>query len=511
MDEEKAETASLATLRKELEQIDAIQDGKALAAEVGALNRTGGRAFFNFFSRQDAKDSKQVIGGVDQGGLGLPDRDYYFKDDKKSQDLRALYVDHVGKMLQLAGTPDAEAKAKRIMELETQLAKASMDRVSKRDPNKTYHRLERKGLAAEAPHFDWNSYFTSVGAPEVEQINVTVPDFFKELDKVVGNLDEVRTYLRWRAIESAADALGKAFVDERFRFNRALTGAKQLLPRWKRCTTMTDRALGEALGRTFVAGTGEQGKIIAKEMITGIEKAFENNLGTLGWMDPAAKEASAYKLHKIDNKVAFPEKWRDYTNLRVSRESLLANVRAATAFETARDLAKIGKPLDRSEWRMTPPTVNAYYSASLNEMVFPAGIMQLPFFSPDAPLASNYGRLGVVMGHALTHGFDDQGRKFDADGNLREWWSPRVAKACEQRAACVAKQSDGYIAVDDVHLNGRLTLGENIGDIGGLKMMIAALRAKREAQAPTNAAGFNDEQQAFIAFAQVWCTNYRPE
>ena len=322
----------------------------------------------------------------------------------------------------------------------------------------------------------------------------------------------MRVYLKWRAIEGAADSLGARFVDERFRYNRALTGEKVLLPRWKRCVQMTDRALGEALGRTFVTTTvGAEGKAMAKEMIVNIEKAFEANLATVEWMDQAAKKASLYKLHKIDNKVAYPEKWRDYTKLAIGRESLLENVLNAARFETARDLAKIGKPVDRGEWRMTPPTVNAYYSASLNEMVFPAGIMQLPFFSPEAPVPSNYGGLGMVMGHELTHGFDDQGRKFDGDGNLREWWSSRVAKAYEERASCVAKQYDGYIAVDDVHLNGRLTLGENIGDIGGLKMMIAALRAKRDDQAPTNAGGFNDEQQAFIAFAQVWCTNYRPE
>ena len=497
MDEQKAETASFATLQKELQAIDQINDSRALARRVGDLHRAGARAFFGFGSRQDAKDATQVIGGVDQGGLGLPDRDYYFRTDKKSQELRALYVDHVGRMLSMAGDAEAPEHAQRIFQLETALAKASIDRVARRDPNKMYHRLDRSGLLTTAPHFEWNDYFATVGAPDVQAINVTVPDFFRAVDGLLtrGNLDDVRVYLKWRAIEGAADSLGARFVDERFRYNRALTGEKVLLPRWKRCVQMTDRALGEALGRTFVTTTvGAEGKAMAKEMIV-------NN----------AKKASLYKLHKIDNKVAYPEKWRDYTKLAIGRDSLLENVLNAARFETARDLAKIGKPVDRGEWRMTPPTVNAYYSASLNEMVFPAGIMQLPFFSPEAPVPSNYGGLGMVMGHELTHGFDDQGRKFDGDGNLREWWSSRVAKAYEERASCVAKQYDGYIAVDDVHLNGRLTLGENIGDIGGLKMMIAALRAKREDQAPTNAGGFNDEQQAFIAFAQVWCTNYRPE
>ena len=513
MDEERAETASLAALREELQAIDAVRDAKSLAREVAQLHRAGARAFFGFGSRQDSKDATQVIGGVDQGGLGLPDRDYYLKDDKKSVELRALYLDHVGKMLELAGTPaDAARKqAARVMELETGLAKASMDKVSRRDPNKMYHRLDRKGLAAAAPNFDWDDYFASVGAPAVQAINVTVPDFFKTLDGVVAakGLDDVHVYLRWRAIEGAADMLGKRFVDERFRFTQALTGAKVLLPRWKRCVAMTDRALGEALGRSFVTTTvGDEGKKIAKEMIVSIERAFEENLGGLDWMDEAAKKASLYKLHKINNKVAYPDRWRDYEKVQIGRESLLANARAAAAFETARDLAKIGKPVDRNEWHMSPPTVNAYYSSSMNEMVFPAGIMQLPFFSPEAPLPSNFGGLGMVMGHELTHGFDDSGRKFDGDGNLHEWWSAAVGKAFDERAACVAKQYDGYIAVDDVHLNGKLTLGENIADIGGLKLMLSALRARGGGK-PVN--GFTDEQQAFISFAQVWCTNYRPE
>ena len=514
MDEGKAETASLATLQDELKAIDGVSDAKSLARQTALLHRLGARAFFGFASRQDAKDATQVIGGIDQGGLGLPDRDYYFREDKKSQDMRALYLDHVGKMLQLAGDAEAQAHAQRIFQLETELAKASVDRVARRDPYRMYHRLDRKGLAQIAPHFDWSDYFATVGALQMQALNVSVPDFMRALDSLVarGNYGDIRVYLRWRAIESAADSLGKNFVEERFRYTRALTGAKAILPRWKRCTEMTDRALGEALGRTFVVTTvGDQGKSMAKEMIVGIEKAFESNLATVAWMDEAAKKASLYKLHKIDNKVAFPEKWRDYARMKIGRESLLANVRAAAEFESQRDLAKIGKPVDRGEWRMTPPTVNAYYSASLNEMVFPAGIMQLPFFSPDAPAPSNYGGLGMVMGHELTHGFDDQGRKFDGDGNLHEWWSAQVAKAFEERAACVARQYDGYVAVDDVHLNGKLTLGENIGDIGGLKMMISALRARRGGEHFPEVGGFNDEQQAFIAFGQIWCTNYRPE
>jgi putative endopeptidase len=508
MDESKAETASLATLRQELASIDAIQDGRALAREVADLHREGARPLFRFASREDFKDATKVIGGLDQSGLGLPDRDYYFRDDAKSKDLRALYVDHVGKMFQLAGLSDP---AQTVMRIETDLARASMDRVSRRDPYKIYHPLDRKSVEAEAPHFDWTVYLAEVGAPQTQAFNVTAPDFFKAVDQLVaaGNLDGLRTYLHWRAIESAADTLGKAFVEERFRFTRALSGAKAILPRWKRCVEMTDRALGFALGRSFVAGTvGEQGKTAAREMIVDVEQAFARNLGDVSWMDEAARKASLEKLRKIDNKVAYPSNWRDYSTVQIGRESLLQNVVAAAGFETRRDLDKIGKPLDRTDWGMTPPTVNAYYNPPLNEMVFPAGIMQRPFFANEAPLATNFGGLGMVMGHELTHGFDDQGRKFDADGNLHEWWSPEVAKAFTERAECVAKQYDGYVTVDDVHLNGHLTLGENIADIGGLKMMISALRARGPSG---EVGGFIPEQQAFIAFAQVWCTNYRPE
>src|SRR5581483_10328687 len=305
--------------------------------------------------------------------------------------------DHVAKMLELAGEQEGAAKkqAQVVMNIETALAKDSMDKVERRDPNKIYHRLDRAGLKKTAPHFLWDAYFDELGAPGVQQINVLVPEFFAGMDKLIaqkGKLNDLKTYLRWKTLEASANTLGKGFVEERFRLTKALTGAKAILPRWKRCVQMTDRALGEALGRTFVTTTvGAEGKAMAKEMIVNIEKAFEANLAGLSWMDDAAKKASLYKLHKIDNKVAYPEKWRDYEKLSIGRESLLDNVLSAARFETARDLAMIGKPVDRNEWRMTPPTVNAYYSASRNEMVFPAGIMQLPFFSPDAPVPSNYG------------------------------------------------------------------------------------------------------------------------
>jgi len=510
MDEHKAETASFAALQDDLGRVDQVRDAPALARAVARLQAIGAHALFGFGSQQDFKDARQVIGGADQGGLGLPDRDYYLKDDQRMRDLRALYQDHIEKMLGLAGATDAEAKkqARTVMGIETALAKASMDKVERRDPNKIYHRLERTGLKKLAPHFVWDAFFEELGAPSVQAINVLTPDFFAGMDKLLAakaKLNDVKTYLRWTAIQDAAPTLGQAFVEERFRLTKALTGTKAILPRWKRCVQMTDQALGEALGRSFVVTTiGEEGKKAAKEMIQSIEGAFEGNLATVTWMDDEARAASREKLKKIDNKIGYPEKWRDYSTVRIGRESLLANVAEAARFETRRDLAKIGKPVDRNEWGMTPPTVNAYYNPSMNEMVFPAGIMQAPFFKTGAPVVVNHGGLGMIMGHELTHGFDDEGRQFDGDGNLHEWWSPAVSKAFEERAACVADKYDQYVAVDEVHLNGKLTLGENIADIGGVKMALSALHQKGRRGAST-------DREFFVAFAQSWCTNYRPE
>jgi putative endopeptidase len=508
MDEQKAEGPSLTTLQAELKKIDAIKDAKSLAAETARLQAMGAAAFFNFGSEQDFKDATQMIAGADQGGLGLPDRDYYIKDDARMKEVRDLYQDHVAKMLELAGTKDAAKQAKTIVDLETSLAKVSMDKVDRRDPNKVYHRIDRAGLVKTAPHFSWDSYFTALGAPSISAINVATPDFFAGMDKVLAKpkWPLIHTYLRWTAINAGAKLLGKTFVDEDFRMTQALTGQKVIQPRWKRCVEMTRQALGEAVGRTFVTTTlGDDGKKMAKDMIEGIEGAFGKNLASVQWMDDATRKASGEKLHKINNKVGYPDKWRDYTTMAIGRESPLANAIAAADFETRRDLNKIGKPVDRGEWGMSPPTVNAYYNPSMNEMVFPAGIMQSPFFKPDAKVMTNYGGLGMVMGHELTHGFDDEGRQFDGDGNLHEWWTPAISKAFDEHAACVAKQYDGYVTVDDIHLNGKLTLGENIADIGGLKMALSALHEKQGAADP------KADQDFFVAFAQTWCTNYRPE
>jgi endothelin-converting enzyme/putative endopeptidase len=518
MDENKAETDSLADLKAELARIDAIADVKELAREVADLHLKGVNVLFSFGSDQDAKDATQVIGSADQGGMGLPDRDYYLKDDPNMKKIRAAYQEHVAEMLALLGEPQAQAQkdAATVLRVETALAKAAMDRVERRDPYKVYHRIERKGLAAVAPHFLWDDYFSASGTPELTAINVVVPEFFKGMDALVSNkraLPDLKAYLRYRTLSEAVPALGKKFVETNFKFTSLLTGAEQILPRWKRCVAMTDSSLGEATGRSFVAKTfGVEGKARSLELLHGIEGAFGANLSTLTWMDDATLQQAFAKLKKIANKIGYPDRFRNYDSMEIGRRSLLRNLETATVFESKRQLAKIGKPVDRSEWQMTPATVNAQYNPALNDISFPAGILQDPFFSADAPDSRNAGGIGMVIGHELTHGFDDQGAQYDGDGNLRDWWTKESSAAFKERAQCVVKQYDAYLAVDDVHLKGALTAGENIADIGGLRMAYLAYKASRADKGPLpESAGFDEDQQVFLGFAQGWCTNMRPE
>lgn len=513
MDEAKAETASLATLKSELAKIDRIKTPKDLAATTAALQLEGVDVLFAFDSEQDAKTSTLMIATVAQAGLGLPERDFYFRDDAKSKEIRQMYVDHIGRMFALAKLTD-KAPATTIMGIETALAQGSLKRADLRDPNKTYHRLERDGLIKLAPKFEWGTFFSSMGY-EQQPLDVSEPEFFTALNAVVTTtaMANLKTYLRWHLLDDSAAQLGQSFVDEQFNFQaHAITGAKQLLPRWKRCVSATDRALGEALARPFVSRTfGSEGKAESRSEIATIEIAFARNLAQLTWMDEATKKAAAAKLAKIFNMIGFPDTWRNYDALAIDRSSYLRNQLAANVFESKRHLARIGKPVDRKEWGMSPPTVNAYYNDQLNEMVFPAGILQPPFFQAGAPPAMNYGAMGVVMGHELTHGFDDQGSQFDEDGNLRNWWSPAVGKDFAARTACLVKQFDDYVAVGDVHVDGRLTLGENIADLGGAKMAYSALREAEKAKASAKIDGFGPDQAFFVAYAQSWCTKIRDE
>jgi putative endopeptidase len=518
MDESKLEDA-VPELRTALRRMDRIVTSKQIAAEVARLHDAGANALFAYGSTQDFKDATQVIGIVEQAGLGLPDREYYLSDAPKMKEIREGYRAFVAKMFELLGDSSAVAakKADQVLEFETKLAQASLDRVSRRDPNKIYHRMDPKALAKAAPGFDWNQYFTAVGTPGVQALNVTHPPFAAEVGQLVRRAprQQLKTYLSWKLISSQIIALPRQYSDAAFAFrSKFLTGAKEDLPRWKKCVTATDQGLGEALAVPYVNQTfGADGKAVTKAMVQQIEQAFDANLDTLSWMDAATKAKAREKAKAVFDKIGYPDKWKTYDGLVTDRGTFLGNHMRSEAYENARDLKKIGKPLDRSLWLLTPPTVNAYYEPPMNEIVFPAGILQPPFFNKGATDAVNFGAMGMVVGHELTHGFDDEGRQFDAQGNLTDWWTPESGKAFVDRVSCVKRQFDGYVSIDDLHVNGALTLGENVADLGGLKLAFAAMQAYARAHADKMPAPsrFTPEQQFFLGHAQAWCTNTRPE
>jgi putative endopeptidase len=524
MDEAAAESAGTTPLSPEFAKIDAIQDVAGLAAEVARLQPEGVGALFRFDASPDFDDARQTIAEVDQGGLGLPDRDYYTKDDERSRKIREQYVEHMEKMFILAGdAPDkAKAEAASVMAIETALAKASMTRVERRDPRKRANRMDRKQLADLAPTYPWKEYFAAVGQPELPSLNVASPPFFRGLDQQLQSQDVTawRSYLRWHVIKDAAPMLSRAFVDEDFRFSgTVLTGAQQLQPRWKRCVAATDRSLRDTLGQPYVeAAFGAKAKQRTKEMVQGLLEAMGADLAEITWMDAQTKALAQKKLAAFYPKIGYPDKWVDYSSVVVERGSWLANTERARQFQSRRDLSRIGKPVERAEWRMTAPTVNASYSAQRNEITFPAGILQPPFFDNALDDGPNYGGVGAVIGHEISHGFDDQGRQFDGDGNLKDWWSAQSAQEFVRRASCVERQFSDYVSVDDLHVNGKLTLGENIGDLGGLKIAHAAFVKAQQKKGgrskdgkPASIDGFTPEQRFFLGWAQVWCSTQRPE
>jgi putative endopeptidase len=517
-DEAGIEKAGLAPMKDAFATIDGLKDSKDIAVTIRGLYALGLHPLLGFGSGQDYKDATQVIGQLDQAGLGLPDRDYYFDKGKKADDIRAAYEEHVAKMLALAGLDRSGAKS--VMAFETALAKASMTRVERREPKNVYHRMTLKQLVKHSPEFGWESFVSGMNVSADAPINVVALEFTKKVGPVVkqAKVEDLRVYLKWQVLHERAGSLPKTFVDEDFRFkSENLTGAKSLLPRWKRCVASTEASLGEALGEAFVKKTfGAEGKAETLRMIGEIEAAMQKDLESIAWMDDATRKRALDKLHKVKNKIGYPDKWRNYDELVVGREAHGKNVLAAEAFETRRQLAKIGKPLDRLEWYWPPSTVNAGYDPNMNEMSFPAGILQPPFYDNKAADAINYGAIGMVMGHELTHGFDDEGRQFDGDGNLSEWWTKKVNQEFDKRASCVVKQFDGYVSLPDpdgkgadLKVNGKLTLGENIADLGGLKLAYAAYKATHAA-APT-ISGFTADQQFFLAHAQGWCQNMRPQ
>jgi len=516
MDEAKVETASLLTLKRRIETLSSIKDRHSLAVQVARAHLEGTNVLFSFGNTQDAKDSSLMIAGADQGGLGLPDRDYYLSQEPKKREIRSLYQAYISDMLQLNGVPAAAAAtdAKAIMKIELALAKGAMDRVERRDPLKVYHRLERKGLEKLAPTFDWTTYFNALGVPQVEAIDVAVPAFFSALEQLLKTtpVATLRTYLGWHLLARSASMLPKRFVDAQFRFNSAaFTGQKEIEPRWKRCVAATTHALNHPTSKAYVETTFRgASKAQTQDMIKDIEAQFGEMLQHLAWMDPATRKEADAKLSTLVNQIGYPDVWRNYSSLRVGRESYLANVLQSAVFEARFALNKIGRPVDRAEWGMPASMVNAYYDAENNKMVFPAGILQPPFFDLTAPVPVNYGGIGMVMGHELTHGFDDQGRKFDAQGNMRDWWTVNVAKEFEKGVDCLDQQYSSYTVLDGLHVNGKLTMGENIADQGGIRLTFGAW-LRKTGGVGENRAGFTPAQQLFVGYAQSWCTTQRPE
>jgi endothelin-converting enzyme/putative endopeptidase len=517
MDEKAINGKGLGPLQPELERIAALKDKSELGEELGHLQRIGADAGFHFSSDQDYKDASQVIAEADQGGIGLPERDYYFRDDTKSVELRKTYAMHVQKMFELLGETSTQARqdAVTVMQMETALAKASMDVVARRDPANVYHKMTVEEMARLSPAISWNRYLKAVDAPAIQSLNVVAPEFFRGLQAMlkIQPLDNWKTYLRWQLVHAAAPMLPQAFVDENFNFyGKTLTGQKEIRPRWKRCVQYTDNDLGEALGQLYVKETfGPDGKERTLKMVRALEKALHEDLEQVSWMTPETRKQALIKLGKIANKIGYPDHWRDYSTLEIVRGDALGNSFRSNAFEFNRQLAKIGKPVDRQEWGMTPPTVNAYYNPQMNDINFPAGILQPPFFDKRMDDAINFGAIGAVIGHELTHGFDDQGRQFDAEGNLNDWWTAADAREFDKRTQCLVDQYSSYVAVDDVHVNGKLTLGENTADNGGLRIALMALEDELHGQEPKTIDGFTAEQRLFLGWGRIWCENSTAE
>jgi putative endopeptidase len=519
MDESAIEKLGAAPLKKTLDEIAALRRASDLPALLARIHLEAHRSspFFGFGSNQDFADSNRIIAFAFAGGLGLPDRDYYFKTDAKSVETRARYIEHIARMLTLAGDPPAAAKteAATIMEIETALAKATLTRVDRRDPHKLFHKFTRAELLRATPSFDWPAYWSALHFPAPDDLNVTEPAFFQELEHQLKTrpIAGWKAYLRWQLVHDKAPYLSSAFVRADFEFySKYLRGVQELQPRWKRCVRYIDRDLGEALGQVFVAHNfTPETKARTVEMTQAIEKAMEDDIRQLAWMSDATKQQALLKLHSIVNKVGYPDKWRDYSSVRISPSDFLGNVERAGIFESERQLAKVGKPLDRTEWQMTPPTVNAYYDPQMNDINFPAGVLQPPLYDPKLDDAPNYGNTGATIGHELTHGFDDQGRQFDAKGNLRDWWTEKDAAEFVKRASCVSGQYSQYTVVDDIKINGKLTLGEDVADLGGTLLAYIAWKNVTAGQDLKPIDGFSPDQRFFIGMAQWACGDERPE
>jgi predicted metalloendopeptidase len=519
MDEKTINSLGYKPLQPELDRIAAVQDKTQMMEVIAHESLLGPNPIFGFGPQPDFHNADMTIAAIDQGGLTLPDRDYYLKDDADMVTVRKAYADHLRKMFGMIGqTPEQAAKsADTVIKIETALAKASMDRTLRRDPKNVDHKMTLAEVTAAAPNFHLDRYIATVHSPSFKELNVANPDFFKQINSVIEStpLDDWKTYTTWQVLNASAAWLSDDFVQEDFKFQQALTGQQQIQARWKRCINVTDGLLGEALGQVYSEQTfGPDGKQRMLKMVDALETALNHDIKDLPWMTETTKKQALIKLQAIRNKIGYPDTWRDYSKLTIVRGDLIANLDHGSEFEANRQMQKIGKPVDRAEWGMTPPTVNAYYSGTKNEIVFPAGILQPPFFDRTMDDAVNFGGIGLVIGHELTHGFDDEGRKFDPRGNLRDWWTEKDGKEFEQRAGCVDKEYSSFVAVDDLHLNGKLTLGENTADNGGARIALMALhdlmtQTKQDANKKID--GYTPDQRYFLGFARVWCENTTPE
>jgi len=521
MDVDAINKKGLQPLQADLNRIAALKNKKELTPLLAHFQLINANAFLGFGEQQDFKDATKQIALVDQGGMGLPERDYYFRTGEAAEKTRKEYVQHIANMLKLMGEPEAAAAsdAQKIMQLETALAKASYDIVTQRDPNKVYHLMPVSDLQKLTPEIEWTKFLADAGAPGTTELNVTNPDFFKGLNELLKSTDmeTIKAYLRWQLINGVPSiSLPAAFDAENFAFYaHKLRGQPEQRARWKRCVQATDGALGEALGQVYVAQEfSPASKEATVQMVKDIETAMDEDIDTLDWMSAETKVRAKAKLHAVADKIGYPDHWRDYSKLRVERDDAFGNAQRAVVFENNRQIAKIGKPVDRGEWGMSPPTVDAYYNPSMNDINFPAGILQPPLWDPKATDAENYGHIGGVVGHELTHGFDDEGRQFDGRGNLSDWWTAEDEKKFIEKADCTVKEYGNFVAVDDVKVNGKLTLGENTADNGGLRLAFMAFLedAKRKnIDLSEKQDGYTPIQQFFLGHGQTWCGDTRPE
>jgi endothelin-converting enzyme/putative endopeptidase len=517
MDESAINAKGTAPLNPLLNQIRAIKNLNDLTALVAQLHREGIDVLFNFSSGQDAKNSNSVIGQADQGGIGLPEKDYYFRNDAKAVETRKEYVAHVARMFTLLGSSPAQAQmqADTVMRIETALAKVSLDVTTRRDPEAVYHLMKLADFEALAPSLNWNAYFMGIAVPPMQNLNVAVPDFYKGEEALLKSIPmaDWKTYFTFHLLHGQAAMLPTKFSQENFAFyGKYLTGAKEQQARWKRCVAAVDGDLGEALGKAYVDRTfGADGKQRTLALVHNIETAMRQDLNQVTWMTPQTKKRALEKLAAITNKIGYPDKWRDYSALSIVRGDALGNSLRSNQFEFNREIQKIGKPVDRLEWSMTPPTVNAYYDPQMNNINFPAGILQPPFFDKQANDAINYGAIGAVIGHELTHGFDDEGRQFNSQGNLQDWWTPADIKAFNEREQCLVNEYSSFNLPGGIHMNGKLTLGENTADNGGLRLAWMALMDDLAGKTLPALGGYNEKQQFFLGFGQIWCTNETQE